>query len=233
MRAVPADNSTGPYTYLHTQTWARATTTITRTDLRRWRHPDGSGQEITRRLPDLPAVDHQPKPAERALFARAQKTIIRHLAGDLHPYLPEPPPVDPAALAGLLAPPELSDEPAYPRLLVGGVVGLATSQYLHHEQRAACLRVLAIIPTIAYQGETKDIAGRPGLAFAVTADGSTSTIVIDARTGELLAAHERVTGPRPGLFAYVLVVERGRTASVGDTVRPRATRPTGRKARTK
>ncbi|MEV4481740.1 hypothetical protein [Micromonospora coxensis] len=220
--ATPADATTGlPYTYLHTQTWARATNAITRTDLRRWRHDaDGSGQEITRRLPDVPGINHRPQPDEPTLFAKARETSTRHRAGDLHPYLPTPPPLDPAALAGLLTPRELAAESAYPRMLTGGIVGLATSQYLNREQRAACLRVLAAVPGITYAGASTDIAGRPGLAFTVTADESTSTLIVDARTGELLAAHERLTGQRPGLFSHVLVLERGHTTKAGATLRP-------------
>ncbi|SCG38498.1 hypothetical protein [Micromonospora coxensis] len=131
-----------------------------------------------------------------------------------------PPPLDPAALAGLLAPRELAAEPAYPRLLAGGVVGLATSQYLNREQRAACMRVLADVPGIAYAGASTDIAGRPGLAFTVAADMSTSTLVVDARTGEQIAAPERVTGQRPGLFSHVLILERGHTTKAGVALRP-------------
>ncbi|MGC4770482.1 hypothetical protein ACLQ25_16105 [Micromonospora sp. DT44] len=44
--------------------------------------------------------------------------------------------------------------------------------------------------------------------------------MIDPRTGEILAAQERVTGRRPGLFSYVLTVERGKTIGAGDPTRP-------------
>ncbi|MBO4210974.1 hypothetical protein GSF22_34035, partial [Micromonospora echinofusca] len=59
--AAPGDANTGlPYTYLHVQAWTRATDTITRTDVRRWRHEQNdSGYEITRRLPDLPGTTHR------------------------------------------------------------------------------------------------------------------------------------------------------------------------------
>ncbi|WP_334609869.1 hypothetical protein [Micromonospora sp. CPCC 205546] len=213
--ATPADHTTDqPYTYLHLQMWNRATNAITRTDLRRWRRSaDNSGREITRRLPDMLGVDHRPDPDERELFAHAPQKTTQYGQGALRHYLPEPPPTDPTTLAHALAPPILANEPAYPLLLASGVVGLATSQYLNQEQRTATLRVLASIPTITYQGETTDIAGRTGLAFAVTADGSTWQLIIDGRTGELLAAHERVTGKRPGLFSYVLILERSHTTT--------------------
>ncbi|MEU8333429.1 hypothetical protein [Micromonospora sp. NPDC048839] len=220
--ATPEDD-TGqlPYTYLHVQTWARSTNAITRTDLQTWRrNADGSGQEAVRRLPDLSGVNHRPRPEERHLLARSPATITKHARGGLHPHLPEPLPTDPAPLSGLLAPRELADETAYPRMLIHGVVGLAVSQYLGRDQRAACLRVLAGLRRITYGGVTRDVAGRPGLAFTVAAGGSTLTLVVDARTGELLAAEERVAGARSGLFSHYLILERGHTVRAGVAVRP-------------
>ncbi|MFF0467553.1 hypothetical protein ACFYPX_09040 [Micromonospora zamorensis] len=215
------DTSHLPYTYLHVQTWARSTNAITRTDLQRWRrNADGSGQEAIRKLPDLSGVNHRPRPEERHLLARSRKTVTRHARGGLHPHLPEPLPTDPATLTGLLASRELAAEPGYPRMLVHGVVGLAVSQYLSRDQRAACLRALADVRGITYEGGARDVAGRAGLAFKVAAGGSTSTLIVDARTGELLAAEEQVAGVRPGLFSYYLVLERGHTAKSGVALRP-------------
>ncbi|TCB89409.1 hypothetical protein E0H26_28055 [Micromonospora zingiberis] len=213
---TPGDRTADlPYTYLHTQTWARASTTIIRTDLQRWRHDDGSGQETIRRAPDLPTLKHQPTSDERNLFHQAPPTSTQHPAGGLHPYLSGTIPTDPTTLAARLAPPELAGEPAYPRLLAGGVVSLTTNQYLGQQQRAAALRVLATVPGIAYLGASVDIAGRAGLGFRVTADGSTTTLFIDPTTGELLAAQELIAGSRPGLFSYVLILDRGHTAEAG------------------
>ncbi|MEV4824545.1 hypothetical protein [Micromonospora sp. NPDC049274] len=225
IEATTADGTTNlPYTYVHTQTWARATNAITRMDLRRWRHDaDGSGQEIIRRLPDLPRVDHQPDRAERKLLAQVPAAAKRYLVNSLHPYLPDPLPTDATALADALAPRKLATEPAYPRMLTGGVVALSSSQYLNREQRAATLRVLAAVPHINYLGQITDLAGRPGLGFAVSADGSTSQLVIDPRSGDILAAQERLTGRRPGLFSYILILERGHTASTATVVQPSPT----------
>ncbi|CCH17771.1 hypothetical protein [Micromonospora lupini] len=210
--ATPADDTeTLAYTYLHTQSWTRATNVITRTDLRRWRHDDGSGREVTRQPPNVRGLTHRPNAKERDLFAVATVHARRCAPGELRPYLPDPLPTEPSALTNALAPRELADEPAYPRMVVHGIVGLTTGQYLNQEQRAATLRVLANVPHIAYQGFATDIAGRVGLGFMVTADGSTLELVIHPRTGEVLAAHEQVAGARPGLFSYVLILERGHT----------------------
>jgi hypothetical protein len=159
-------------------------------------------------------VDHQPTPTDRNLFTEASPTTTRY-QGDLHPYLPTPLPTDPTTLAGLLAPPELATEPAYPRLLSWGIIGLATSQYLNQNERASALHVLATVPGIEYRGSTTDLAGRAGLAFRVLADRSTTTLIIDPATGELLAAQERIAAPRPGLFSSVLIVQRGHTDADG------------------
>ncbi|MFI7307504.1 hypothetical protein ACIBM8_30285 [Micromonospora aurantiaca] len=93
-------------------------------------------------------------------------------------------------LAGAVAPRELAADLAYPRLLISGVVALVSSRYLNQAQRATSLRVLADIPVITYRGQST------GLTFAVTADGSTSQLLVDPQSGEVLAAHERLTGRR-------------------------------------
>ncbi|MEU4533169.1 hypothetical protein AB0F49_33515 [Micromonospora ureilytica] len=220
--ATPADGTTGlPYTYLHTQSWTRATNAITRTDLRQWRrNTDGSGREAIRRLPDLPGLDHQPARDDRTLLTQASETTTQHLPGSLHPYLTEPLPADAGALAGALAPTQLAAEPAYPRMLTNGVAALASNQYLNRDQRATSLRVLATVPGITYRGQTTDLAGRVGLTFSVSADGSTSQLLVDPGSGEILAAHERLTGSRPGLFSYFLILERGHTAHAGAVTKP-------------
>ncbi|MFY1658830.1 hypothetical protein [Micromonospora sp. WMMD1274] len=222
---APADTTAGlPYTYLHLQTWARATNTIVRTDVRRWRKDaDGSGREIIRRAPDLRGVNHHPTAEERQELSRAAPQSVHHGINQLHPYLPEDIPAEPRELARLLAPPALVDEPAYPRILTSGVVGLATSQHLDSRQRATTLRVLAAVPDITYRGTTTDLAGRTGLAFQVTADGSTSTLVIDPATGELLAAKEWIDGGRrPGLFSCSLLLDNGRASSTDEPTSPTA-----------
>ncbi|MDG9674766.1 hypothetical protein [Micromonospora sp. DH14] len=217
--STPADASTNlPYTYLHTQSWTRATNVITRSDVRRWRRDtDSSGRELTRRLPDVPGLTHRPTPAERSRFPAASEKTTRYLAGELPPYLAEPLPADATTLAGSLAPRELANEPAYPRMLVHGVIGLATSQYLSQEQRAEILRVLAGVPNISFGGEQTDLAGRAGLGFSVTVDGSTTQLILNPGTGEVLSAHEQVTGARAGLFSLVLILDRGRAATYTST----------------
>ncbi len=90
-----------------------------------------------------------------------------------------------------------------------------SSQYLNQAKRATSLRVIADIPGITECGQSTDLVGRTGLTFTVTADGSTSQLLNDPQSGEVLAAHERLTGRRAGLFSYVPILERGHTTHVG------------------
>ncbi|WP_433132638.1 hypothetical protein ACQPWW_13715 [Micromonospora sp. CA-240977] len=140
------------------------------------------------------SVDHQPERGERKLNAQAARDFHTAPGKSLYPHLPGPLPADAATLADALTPRELAAEPAYPRILAGSVIGLVTSQCLSREQRTAIVRVLATIPEITYFGKTTDLAGRRGLGFSVTADGSTSRLVIDTGSGDILAAQERVIG---------------------------------------
>lgn len=75
------------------------------------------------------------------------------------------------------------------------------------------LDVLATTPGITYHGTTTDLAGRIGLTFQVKAEGSTSTLLIDPATGELLPTRETVAGTRADLFSYVLILARGYTST--------------------
>ncbi|MFE9187925.1 hypothetical protein ACFYMB_31865 [Micromonospora haikouensis] len=217
IRAAPADTTTGPYTYVHTQSWARATTTIVRIDLRHWRcDSTGSGHDIERRLPPLHSVHHTPQPRERRLFAQADTVLTRYPPGELAPYIAEPIPTDPTALAAALAPPTPDTPPADPRTLINGVIGMARSQHINRDQRAAVLRVLAGIPGITYRGQVTDVAGRPGLGFRLTTDGNTLDLVVDTTTGAILAAQDTVqASSRPGLFSHVLFLTREHTDTAG------------------
>ncbi len=163
-------------------------------------HPSATGPALTpwQRLTALAdPIDTTP--------GQAPKKTNEYLPGGLHPYLLNPLLKDTDVPAGAVAPRELATDLAYPRLLISGVVALVSSQYLEQAPRATSLRVLADIPGITYRGQST------GLTFAVTADGSTSQLLDDPQSGEVLAAHERLTGRRAGLFSYFLILERGHT----------------------
>ncbi|WP_262013711.1 hypothetical protein [Micromonospora sp. Mcm103] len=90
-----------------------------------------------------------------------------------------------------------------------------SSRSLDQALRATSLRVIADIPGITSRGQSTDLVGPTGLTFTVTADGSTSQLLDDPQSGEVLAAHERLTGRRAGLFSYVPILERGHTTHAG------------------
>lgn len=167
-------------------------------------HPSATGPGLTpwQRLTALA------DPVDITLGEAPRKTD-EHLPGGLHPYLLDALLKDADVLAGAVAPRELATDLAYPRLLISGVVALVSSRYLNQAQRATSLRVLADVPVITYRGQST------GLTFAVTADGSTSQLLVDPQSGEVFAAHERLTGRRAGLFSYVLILERGHTTYAG------------------
>lgn len=167
---------------------------------------------LTRSLPAIPDLAHTPTRTEQRQLAAAPEMGTPKLPEHTGRRLPSPLPTDPTVLADALAPPILKGKAEYPRVLTAQVAGLAASRYLTRAERATALRVLALIPGITYEGATTDITGRPGLTVTVTAD-TTTRLVIDPHTGELLAAHEYSThGPRPGLWSYLLILERTRQA---------------------
>ena len=131
-------------------------------------HPSATGPGLTpwQRLTALAdPIDTTP--------GEAPRKTNEHLPGGLHPYLPEALLEDADVLAGAVAPRELATDLAYSRVLISGVVALVSSQYLNQAPRATSLRVLADIPGITYRGQST------GLTFAVTADGSTSQLLVD------------------------------------------------------
>ncbi|MEU3117208.1 hypothetical protein ABZ652_24290 [Micromonospora chalcea] len=178
-------------------------------------HPSATGPGLTpwQRLTALAdLIDTTP--------GEAPRKTNEHLPGGLHPYLPEALLEDADVLAGAVASRELATDLAYSRVLISGVVALVSSQYLNQDLRATSLRVIADIPGITDRGQSTDLVGCAGLTFTVTADGSTSQLLVDPQGGEVLAAHERLTGRRAGLFSYVLILERGHTTHAGGPVGP-------------
>ncbi|MGI5151433.1 CU044_5270 family protein [Plantactinospora sp. CA-294935] len=202
LAATPDDAHRGPYTYVHTHQWARAGNVLARVESEQWRHPNGSGLIVERRLPDRAGLTGRPGAKDLAAFRRADATGEEYLPGRLAPELPEPIPSEPGALAAQLltiVPPQSG-----PNALVTAVANIHRAHYLDQRQRAAVLRVLAPIPRLRYDGDVTDIAGRSGFAVTVTNGGSTTTLVFDHDTGALLAYQETVNTQPPSLFQYQL-----------------------------
>ncbi|MEU7981406.1 hypothetical protein AB0B63_23125 [Micromonospora sp. NPDC049081] len=216
---VAADAEPGPHTYLHVQSWSRATTVVSRWDIRRWSQPDGSGRVIERRLPDRENLTRLPDGSDRdALAAAPVVSDETYARGGLVRPGSEPIPGDRAGLQqqlGTISPPENG-----PGSVITGVVSLNNEHYLGHQQRQVILLILADLPGITIDTTAADIAGRTGIAVSLNRDGSTKRLIIRPTSGELLAFQETFNTcpargkpcPRPGLFDYRLYLERSRTA---------------------
>ncbi|MEV0611175.1 CU044_5270 family protein [Polymorphospora rubra] len=212
--AVPADAHPGPYTHTHIQLWARATRSVIPFDIRTWRHPDGSATVHERRLPDRPGLTVMPDGSDRDNLAAAPARIDTRPAGTVRPAVAEPIATDPAGLLRQLH--TISPARGGPTRLLTAVGDLARDHYLDHPQRVALLHVLADIPGIEYQSAVTDIAGRTGIRVQVSDSDGTTALIIDPRTGELLALTETVTTNPPGLWQYLLIVARDRVDRIPD-----------------
>ncbi|WKU07074.1 hypothetical protein [Micromonospora sp. HUAS LYJ1] len=215
---VTADAEPDPHTYLHIQSWSRATTVVSRWDIRRWSQPDGAGRVIERRLPDRGNLTRLPDGSDRdALAAAPVVSDETYARGSLARPGSEPIPSDRAGLQqhlGTISPPENG-----PDSIITAVVSLNNEHYLGHRQRQTILLILADLPGITTTTAT-DIAGRTGTAVSLNHDGSTKRLIIHPTSGELLAFQETFNTcrparskpcPRPGLFDYRLYLERNHT----------------------
>ncbi|MDW5325344.1 CU044_5270 family protein [Plantactinospora sp. KLBMP9567] len=206
------DSHAGPYTYVHTRQWARNGQALARFEVEQWRHPNGSGVIIERRPPDRSILTGLPAKEELAVFRRARAKREQYGPGRLAPELAEPISADPGTLViqlHALVPPQSG-----PGALVTAVANIHRTHYLDHRQRAAVLRVLAPIPSLRYEGEVTDVAGRAGIAVSLNGGPSTTTLVFDRTTGALLAHQESLNTQPPALFQYQLF-EHGRRSLPG------------------
>jgi hypothetical protein len=214
IRAVPADAHPGQYAYLHTQLWARATDQVTRWDTHQWQHRDGSGQVIERRLPNRDTLTQPPIAMDRAEIAAASPTVENYGRGGLPPAVQEPVSGDTAGLEQQLY--TNAPQANGPGSIITGIVALNDRHYLALEQRAAVLRLLATIPTIAYAPDAVDMVGRTGVAVSLDLGPSTRRLIFNPETGELLVHEETFNSGRKGLFEVRLYLERDRRDQIAD-----------------
>lgn len=204
--AAPADQRPGPYMYLLSQEWDRATTMVASFEFQRWWRPDGSGRIITRRLPDRPNLNRPPTRADSTALAAARPDREEYQLGRLAPEVAGPLATTPDGLAAQfarIAPPENG-----PLSLITATVNVNSAHYLGQATRAATLRLLATIPRLQYRGTTRDIVGRPGLTWSLDLGSSTHRLTFHPTTGELMAYHEAFNTTPPSLFTYRLYLTR-------------------------
>ncbi|HEX8632450.1 MAG TPA: CU044_5270 family protein [Catenuloplanes sp.] len=213
------DPHTHRYSYLRTQSWDRATAEVARTDETWWRAADGTGRAVTRRLPARRDLTRMPTAAEQRQLAAAEASTDQYPdRGRLSGILAEPLPTDPGVLTAKLFEHQPAD--TGPQALLWAFCDLARYHYLDRDVRAASLRVLATIDGLTYAGETRDLAGRTALAFRLDSANNRDTILLDPRTGRLLARTQNVTTSPPALFTHAVFLDADRVARPGEVPAP-------------
>lgn len=104
--------------------------------------------------------------------------------------------------------------------LVRAALDVAGVQYLDGWQRAALLEVLADVPGVVLDGARSDLAGRRGLAFRFVGSPNLLTVIIDRRTGEILAANRVLRDLDEAVLFTTLYLDRGRCAGTWQTAGP-------------
>jgi hypothetical protein len=204
------------YSATRVQSWKPDTTMITGTDTTVWRAADGTGRRDTRRLSVRAEHTGMPSPGHRRRLATAAVTTEDYRRpGQLPGTIREPVPRDPATLATGLA----ARQPAgtSPGAVIQAYSDLARYHYLDRDARAACLRMLATIEQLRYDGIAKDLHGRTGIAFAVDSAHHRDTILIDASTGRLLARSQTRTTSPATLTEHSIYLGSDRTTTAGMT----------------
>jgi len=213
---VPADHHSGPYTYLHSQSWARMPgpdrhDLIGRVDVEHWQHITGTVHMATRRLPSWPDLDHTVDGSDRPQFAGAPVQTSDFTAKQVQPPIaPEAIATDPASLTAQLL--RLRHSTGTDELLFA-ITEINYYGYVGRTQRATILRVLAGLAGIGYDGETADIAGRTGVTFRYTdvAQAATTWLTINPTTGEILAYRRVFAATGRTIFSrYWLLLDRDR-----------------------
>lgn len=162
-----------------------------------WLRPDNSRRQVTRKAPPEFQSDH-----DREQWDAETEGSERVHEGSNSGDWKDRPPTDLDALRVRLAgnrPVDLMGSVAY----VDGIGDLLRDRVLLPAERAAVLRVLADLPGIRHDGQTRDRTGRPGQAFSVDTAGhglpARYTFVIDPAAGLILAEEEMLTTD-PGLL---------------------------------
>jgi len=187
------DNTVGRYTYVEINHWSRRDQTeIVPFHEQRWRADDGSGRVITRQLPAIAARTFSLDQIPTTDFSKATAQVDEYRPGEITWGIHGPAPTTPQGMIALLH--NGMPGPTPPEVQLDFFTGLYQWDYLGRDSRAAALRALTTIGGLVYDGETTDRAGRAGVAVSLTTTGVRLLLIINPRTGELLASERSVPG---------------------------------------
>ncbi|BCB82975.1 CU044_5270 family protein [Phytohabitans suffuscus] len=222
---APHDNTTGRYTYIHTVSWNAVfddnpdgtARVIHPQDKHLWYAPDASGRI---KVIPLPAV--YPNEQSRRYWQQRATAPPRSATGTPDVWVHDLP----AGMAGPTRP--LSADPAELAKVLGvdtvGQRGAAAvffavrdlySVYAPPRQsRAQVLRILADLPGVSWRGTVTDRAGRAGVAISVDTATTQQILILDPKTGALLAWDE-VERPTDTVAGATLFLGYGHTDHLG------------------
>lgn len=179
--------------YLHSQVGGGDTVSAVQPEIQElWRYPDDSARQVTRTgAPEFQSDEDRENWASDAVGDERVDDWPRGRSFSWH----DRPPTDVDALHQWLRQ-RPSGQPD-PLRTFTDVTDLLRERVLLPSERAAVLRLVAVLPGLDFAGQTHDRAGRPGLAFALEppTEGLPTryTLIIDPSNGLVLGHEEMLT----------------------------------------
>jgi hypothetical protein len=187
-----------------------------------WREPDKSALVRRTWLPPQFANERARRDWERTVGQTpdAGEEVVRYGPGEQQTVTPEPPSGDLAELTSQLYSHQPRADGA--KSAIRAVADIYRDWVLPAPVRAQVLRFLAAEAELRYRGRATDRAGREGVAVTADSNGETDMLILDPRTGAVLAYENIITsGGRlpvevPAVFSYVLILDSRNVAAMPD-----------------
>jgi hypothetical protein len=196
---------------------------ILRQELQTWVAPDGSGRRLT-----LTQGVEFASPADRAAWQAdgfpglpkaGTLSEDRYGSGEAPLFDLSSLPTDPDRLLAAIRAGTVIAAPRGDRALLSTVGTLLAQANASPALRGALFKVAAGIASVTLEQRVKDPTGRPGIGVAMTSEGSTTELIIDPASSQLLALSLRLAGSPVG---WRIFLERGVVTS--QTAHPRQRR---------